>query len=313
MKENVLIIGTVFPEPGSSAAGSRMLQLLQLFRSQGWKITFASAAADSDFMTDLQQLGVDKATIELNSSSFDVFIQQLNPTIVMFDRFMTEEQFGWRVAENCPAALRILDTEDLHSLRAARQKAVKENTFFDPRDLVMEDVAKREAASILRCDLSLIISSYEMELLRTYFKIDGALLQYIPFLLEEMDEKAKVGWKSFEERNHFMSIGNFLHAPNKDAVQYLKERVWPLIRKQLPGAQLHVYGAYPSQQVNEWHKPAEGFYVLGRAADAKEVIGNARVLLAPLRFGAGIKGKLAEAMECGTPSVTTAIGSEAMH
>lgn len=312
-QQHFLIIGTVFPEPGSSAAGSRMMQLIGLFRSQGWKITFASAATDSDFMVDLEESGVEKATIELNSSSFDTFVQHLNPSIVMFDRFMTEEQFGWRVAENCPAALRILDTEDLHSLRAARQKALKENVPFDPLDLVTEDVARREAASILRCDLSLIISTVEMELIRTYFKIDDALLHCIPFMINPVDEETKKNWKTFEERDHFISIGNFLHAPNRDAVQYLKETIWPLIRKRLPAAQLHIYGAYPPQQVNEWHKAAEGFFVLGRAPDSKEVIQDAKVLLAPLRFGAGIKGKLAEAMLCGTPSVTTSIGAEAMH
>jgi hypothetical protein len=64
--------------------------------------------------------------IALNSSSFDVFVKQLQPSIVLFDRFMIEEQFGWRVAENCPNAVRILDTEDLHCLRLARQKAYKE-------------------------------------------------------------------------------------------------------------------------------------------------------------------------------------------
>jgi len=313
MLQHLLIIGTVFPEPASSAAGSRMMQLIALFRSQQWKITFASAASDSEFMTDLELAGVEKARIELNSGSFDSFIKELDPSIVMFDRFMTEEQFGWRVAEHCPGALRMLDTEDLHSLRAARQKALKENRGFKFADLLQEDVAKREAASILRSDLSLIISRVEMDVLQDHFKIDAALLHYVPFLLDPIAEEQVNSWKSFEERQHFISIGNFLHEPNKDAVGYLKEVIWPLIREKLPEAELHVYGAYPSQQVKEWHKPAEGFHLKGRAADAKEVIGAAKVMLAPLRFGAGLKGKLAEAMECGTPSVTTTIGAEAMH
>lgn len=309
--QHILIIGSVWPEPGSSAAGSRMMQLIQLFQSQNWKITFASAAADSEYMYDLQKIGIEKVRIELNSNSFDLFIQELKPSIVIFDRFMTEEQFGWRVSEHCPDALRILDTEDLHCLRSARQKAFKEKKAFSTDDLLLEDIAKREVASILRCDLSLIISYVEMNLLKDLFKVDEAVLHYIPFMLDPVNDTSN--WKKFEERNHFITIGNFLHEPNWNAVQYLKEEIWPLIRKQLPTAELHIYGAYPSQKVNELHQPKEGFYIKGRAEGAKEVMGNARVCLAPLRFGAGIKGKLVEAMQCGTPSVTTNIGAEAMH
>ena len=81
----------------------------------------------------------------------------------------------------------------------------------------------------------------------------------------------------------------------------------------MPESNLLIYGAYPSQKVLQLHKPAEGFIVKGRAADAEEVIKSAKVVLAPLRFGAGLKGKLIEAMQCGTPSITTSIGAESMH
>jgi glycosyltransferase involved in cell wall biosynthesis len=311
--QKLLIIGFVWPEPNSSAAGGRMMQLISLFKNQGFSVTFASPALDSDFMVDLESYEVEKKSIALNCSSFDTFIKELNPNIVLFDRFMMEEQFGWRVAENCPDALRLLDTEDLHCLRLARQKAFKENRPFEINDLFVEDVAKREIASILRCDLSLMISEFEMELLESAFKMDKDLLFYLPFLLEPIEVDSIRKLSSFKERKDFVFIGNFLHEPNWNAVQYLKETIWPLIRKQLPEAILHVYGAYPSQKVLQLHKPAEGFIIEGRAADAQEVVRNARVVLAPLRFGAGIKGKLLEAMQCGTPSVTTSIGAESMY
>ncbi len=309
---HVLIIGFVWPEPNSSAAGGRMLQLIQLFQEQGWQVTFASAAMDSDYMVSLENLGVTRKKILLNDSSFDDFIKELQPSIVLFDRFMIEEQFGWRVAENCPDALRILDTEDLHCLRQARQLAFKEGRDFTISDL-FSDVAKREVASILRCDISLMISDFEMQLLQDVFKVDGMLLHYLPFLLDPITENRVDEWPTFETRRNFIFVGNFLHEPNWNSVLYLKESIWPLIRKQLPQAELHIYGAYPSQKVLQLHQPKEGFYVKGRADDVNEVVQNARVVLAPLRFGAGIKGKLVEAMWCGTPSVTTTIGSEAME
>ena len=311
--QQLLIIGFVWPEPNSSAAGGRMLQLIALFKEEGYIITFASPAQDSDFMANLEEYGVGKKSIALNSSSFDVFVKELNPTVVLFDRFMMEEQFGWRVVENCPNALRLLDTEDLHCLRLARQKAFRENRFFQTSDLLLEEVTKREIASILRCDLSVMISEFEMELLTSEFKIDKALLYYLPFLLESIPASTFEKAPSFKERKDFVFIGNFLHEPNWNAVQYLKETIWPLIREQLPQAVLYIYGAYPSQKVLQLHLPKEGFLIKGRALKAQEVISNARIVLAPLRFGAGVKGKLIEAMQCGTPSVTTAIGAESMH
>ncbi|PXY45431.1 glycosyltransferase [Flavobacterium hydrophilum] len=311
--KKLLIIGFVWPEPNSSAAGGRMMQLISIFKENGFDITFASPALDSDFMVDLSKFRVEKKSIELNNSNFDDFIIELNPDVVLFDRFMIEEQFGWRVAENCPKAVRLLDTEDLHCLRTARQKAFKENRSFELIDLLSEEVAKREIASILRCDLSYIISEFEMKVLKDVFKIDSGLLQYLPFLVEEMSEEDLLKLPSFEDRQYFVFIGNFLHEPNWNTVQYLKESIWPLIKKQFPEAVLEVYGAYPSQKVLQLHQPKNGFFIMGRAEDANEIVKKARVVLAPIRFGAGLKGKLLEAMQCGTASVTTTIGSEAMH
>jgi len=304
--KTLLIIGFVWPEPKSSAAGSRMMQLIELFQTNGYAITFASTAQNLEFSEDISASGVTAKTIELNSSSFDEFVKELNPNIVLFDRFMVEEQFGWRVSECCPNALKMLDTEDLHCLRQARQLAIKENREFTTEDL-FSDIAKREIASILRCDLSLMVSEFEMELLQKQFKVSKDLLFYLPIFAERLNEIP-----TFTERSDFVFIGNFLHEPNWDCVKYLSDTIWPLLHKKLPEAKMLIYGAYPSQKVLELNKPKQNFYIKGRADDAFEVIKNAKVVLAPIRFGAGIKGKLLEAMQCGTPSVTSSIGAEAM-
>tara|TARA_B100000809_G_scaffold266787_1_gene331581 strand:- start:21243 stop:22475 length:1233 start_codon:yes stop_codon:yes gene_type:complete len=312
MQKQLLIIGSVWPEPNSSAAGSRMLQLIAVFLNEDYNIIFASSTQDSEYRYPIEDLGIKIQSIALNDESFDVYIRELQPEVILFDRFMTEEQFGWRVEKNSPNSLRIVDTEDLHCLRKARQQAFKENRSFVQKDL-NSDIAKREIASIFRSDVSLMISTVEMELLQSYFKIPEQLLCYVPFLLEEVTEENKEKLPRFEERAHFVTIGSFRHEPNWDSVLYLKKEIWPVLRKKLPNAEMQVYGSYPPEKAMQLNKPSENFFIKGWAKDAGEVIRNAKVLLAPLRFGAGLKGKFIDAMLNGTPSVTTPIGAEAMH
>ncbi|WP_428740746.1 glycosyltransferase [Tenacibaculum sp.] len=309
--QQLLIIGYVWVEK-TTGAGNRMLQLINVFKANNYSITFATPAQKTDNSLDLTELGIEEQSIELNATSFDDFVTALQPDIVLFDRFMMEEQFGWRVAENCPNALRILDTEDLHFLRKVRHQQLKKREEFSTKALLRSDDAKREVAAILRCDLSLIISAYEFQLLKEVFKVDEALLHHLPFLLDKIDDETIHNWKPFEERQHFVFVGNFFHAPNVDATLQLK-KLWKHIRKLLPKAELHIYGAYVTQQIQQLHNPKEGFLVKGFAKDILQVVKEARVVLAPIRFGAGIKGKLTEAMECGTPSATTSIGAEGMH
>lgn len=327
---HVLIIGFVWPEPCSSAAGSRMLELIDAFRSAHWKVTFASAAQASGHQADLDGRGVTCQSITLNSGSFDEFVTELQPDVVVFDRFMIEEQFGWRVAQACPTALRVLDTEDLHSLRKARRNRLREALrnagsglerdaaiatcmAAEPvalfRAMVAEEISYREIAAIQRCDLTLMISEFEISLLVRFFGVARSKLHYCPFMLPQVP----LPQDDFSRREHFVSLGNFRHEPNWDAVLWLKERLWPSIRAVLPQTELHIYGAYPPPKATALSSHQDGFIVKGWAADAGQVLSGARVCLAPLRFGAGIKGKLAQAMAVGTPSVTTPVGAEAMR
>ncbi len=304
--KNLVIIGKVFPEPNSTAAGSRMLQLLDLFLAQNYQITFLSTASISENSFDLNSKNIQFQNIILNDNSFDGLIKKFNPKIVIFDRFTTEEQFGWRVSEQVPNAVKILDTEDLHFLRSAREKAFKQNKNIENLNLI-NDVFKREIASILRCDLSLIISVFEINLLKNQFKIDEKILFYLPLFAEI--KKSKI---SFSERRNFVSIGNFLHEPNWQTVLQLK-KIWKNIKKQLPEDEIHIYGAYATEKVFQLHNQKEGFIIKGRAENVETTFNQAKVLLAPIPFGAGIKGKLLESMQFGLPNVTSTIGAEAMQ
>ena len=218
--KKVLVIGYVWPEPKSSAAGSHMMSILRQYTQQNWHVEFATPCQSTDHMIDLTKEGISSQKIVLNCDSFDQYILDYQPDIVMFDRFMMEEQFGWRVEKNCPDALKILDTEDLQCLRHARHQANKAGREMTQADL-FSDLAKREIAAILRCDLSLIISSFERDLLINTFKVDSYLLHYLPFMVDL--SQCPTVTQSYAERQHFMTIGNFRHAPNWDLVLHLQQ------------------------------------------------------------------------------------------
>lgn len=306
--KKLLILSSVWLEPNSSAAGLRMLQLINFFQGEKYQITYASTAQKSLFAEDLSAMQIKTACIEINNPNFDAFVLQENPDIVLFDRFIIEEQFGWRVAEIVPNAMRILDTEDLHCLRKIRQEAYKKRQKFSLKMLAESNIAKREIASIYRCDLSLIISKYEMQILTDYFHISPKILLYFPFLLDVINGRYFDNLPTFEQRKHFYFIGNNLHQPNVATILELK-KIWKAIATKIPDAELHIYGAYPTQQVLQLHNVKERFIIKGRLKDTNSLI-HYRVLLAPIPFGAGLKGKLIEAMQAGIPSITTKIGAE---
>lgn len=313
MTKTVLVIGHVWPEPNTTAAGGRMLQLLEAFLGFGYQVSFACTASKTEYSKSLSEIGVKEEFIQLNHPSFDAFIENLNPDLVLFDRFMVEEQFGWRVAEFAPQAIRILNTEDLHSLRKAREEAIKDEVEFNIGQWKTHPLTLREVASIYRCDVSLMVSTFEMGILREQLQVPQGLLLHLPLMLEVPTAKNIKEWPSFDERQHFITVGNGKHAPNVDAIKILKKEIWPLIRNQLPNAKIYIYGAYLPQIIQEMHAPKQGFHIKGWVENLDKALQNSRVLLAPIQFGAGIKGKLQEAMKNGTPSVTTSIGAEGMH
>ncbi len=300
-----LIIGKVWPEPDSTAAGRRVLNIIESLQAAAYKVTFATAAQQTRYCLNLEALNVPAYLIQPNHSDFDSWIADLDPELVLFDRFMIEEQFGWRVEKACPAALRVLDTSDLHCLREARRVCLESGGKPD----VYNDIALREIAATHRSDLTLLIADYEMELLITEFGIPERQLAYLPFWLEP----GAAQFKSFESRQNFMMIGSFMHPPNVDAARWCKQAIWPRVREQLPQAEFHCYGAYGDRYQAELHDPGNGFVYKGRADDALQTLQNYRVNCVPLRYGAGLKGKIFDGFQTGTPTVTTSVGAEGIN
>jgi hypothetical protein len=306
----LLWIGTVWPEPDATAAGGRTVRLLKACQEAGHEVRFVSPCQENPYQNALESLGIRTERLLPNDAAFDSYLLAYKPEIVCFDRFMIEEQFSWRVREQVPEALRILDTVDLHSLRRERQRSVASGDQSSSTPL--SDDTLRELAAIYRSDLSLIISSAEAYLLKDRFGVPGSLLEVTGFFYP--DPPPFRGW---EERENLVFIGNGLHQPNLDAVRYLKRTLWGSIRAALAGrgtadVELHIYGAYLPPEIMQFDNPRERFRVLGKANDVYETLRRYRCNLAPLRFGAGLKGKVSDGWMVGTPCVATPMAAEGM-
>lgn len=246
--------------------------------------------------------------IVLNDSSFDPWVGALSPVGVIYDRLMIEEKYGWRVRAACPEALQILDTIDLHFLRGSREQAYKKGVALEWD----EELVVRELSAIHRVDLAWLVSDFEQELLIREFGVDASRLALSRFAYPKRVAEQALRDPGFEGRSGFMFIGNFKHAPNLEAYRWLRREIWPAIRSRLPRAELRIFGAYPTQEVMQGHRPEQGFLVMGEAPELTDAFAVARVALAPLPFGAGIKGKISDAWHFGIPVATTPLGSEGM-
>lgn len=309
-KKSVLIIGKTWPEPETTGAGVRMMQIIQLFLNYKYEVSFASAASQAKHSVNLKKYKVKCFQVKINDSHFNDILKTINPQIVIFDRFHTEEQFSWRVDEVLPNALKILDSEDLHFLRKARENLVKKDHYpYNQKEVFNESLKNeetfRELNAMYRCDLTFIISSFELDFLKSLFNFPEKNVLFMPLLPRGANKDSM----PFSQRKNFVFVGNFNHQPNVDAVKILN-KVYPKIREVCKDSELHIYGTYVPQSILNLHNPKKGFYIKGWVENLSETLEKYRLMLAPLRFGAGIKGKILESLNVNTPIVSTEIGFE---
>jgi glycosyltransferase involved in cell wall biosynthesis len=289
------------------------MELIQIFQELGWIVTVASHAKPNAALNALHELNIATQEIELNRSSFDTWLDREQFHVVVFDRFIMEEQFGARVARSLPKSVRILDTQDLHSLRRAREAIIKgggsiEESLQAGTQLAGPDFL-RELGSIYRSDLTLVLSDYEFDILTEHYSLPKDLLLYFPFAIAPKKPYPTTP----EASSNFAFLGNFRHPPNFDSIFWTIRELWPKIRAQKTDATLRVMGAYPPKEVMALANSNEGISVEGPVKDSIAELGKSSVGLAPLRFGAGIKGKICDSWAAGRPVVTTEIGAEGMR
>ena len=191
---------------------------------------------------------------------------------------------------------------DFHYLRMKRESELKNNSKL------LEEANKFLEIELNNAQLAdeiIVISETDKANFATYFP-NVSKMKVISNIHNFINDNHN--FKSFDERKGLLFVGSFDHFPNVDAVNYLKDEIMPLIWNTNPDIQLTVVGSNPPQNILNLN--AENFRVLGYVEDLTEYFNTSRLFIAPLRYGAGIKGKIGQSMEFGLPLVTTDVGAE---
>lgn len=315
--QRAMVISTNWPDPDVSAAGRVTSLRLQMLR--GWlgdeaALTFASPARPGNSQGKLSETH-DLTCIRIKTNDHSSVLSALeaagNPELVIFDGFNAEERFGHYVREALPNSMRVLDMQDFHALRLGRERLIAAGATADVATFLPsaeDEDLQRELAALQRCDAILAISRHEERLLVETYGLPRWKVCAAPFGFSgNADGAVSPG---FGARQGAMFIGNWRHRPNRDAAKWLIQEVWPLVRKDLPDALLNVYGANQTPEDAALHDSSIGAQVQGYCRSVPAAMQRHLLLVAPLRYGAGVKGKVLEALQHGLVVVTTAVGIE---
>lgn len=304
----VLYLGATWPQPWITAAGLRTVDLIKAFKSFNYTIDFFSIKKPNPFQTQaIKVLDVNHSFMPLNDEKAFKSLTS-SPDICIFETSRLEEMFSHMLYNYYPKCLRILDTQDLHCLRLQRKEALLKNSTLQqvknlPIDFADERACK-EFAGILRSHSTILTSTHEENIVKTLFP--GVKSVLIPFMYNNIEiKKHRRNFSTIENRKNFVWIGNFMHEPNVDALEFTLKYIWPKVYANT-GAEFHIYGGHCPKE-DKYQGP--GVFVKGTMKSLKE-LGEYRCLLAYIRFGAGIKGKVVDSFYYGLPVITTSLGSE---
>jgi len=192
----------------------------------------------------------------------------------------------------------VFDPVDVHHVRFEREAALTGSTKAarDAERFRRIETRVTRAANLIWC-----VSNADRDVIAEM--APGVPTAVVPTIHELHDRGLP-----FAERQHLFFIGSFSHRPNVDAIHFMAREVLPLIRRALPEVKLLVAGLNAPAEFNDYS--SGGLSLLGFVPDLNEVMSRARVFVAPIRFGAGINGKIGEALSYGLPVVTTTLGAK---
>ena len=300
-RPRILIVDHLVPTPDRDSGSLRMHSIGELFRQLECHVTLFpwNRAASQPYTSDLQRLGIE---VHYGSLTFAEFCAQRSHVydVVILSRPSFAALAIGDVERHFPEALTLYDTVDLHFLREQRRLEL-EGRPADPA-LVAERAV--ELGLIARCDLTVTVTEDEARMVED--EVPGARTIVLPNVHAPVDGDIP----GPASRRDLLFIGGFLHPPNVDAMVWFVGEVLPAIRREVD-VSLWILGSEPPPEVKRL--ASEHVRVTGYIPDVTPHFHNARIFVAPLRYGAGMKGKLGQAMTLGLPVVTTSIGSEGMR
>jgi hypothetical protein len=292
----VVVIDHRLPTPDRDAGSMRMHHLLMLLRDAGRHVVFIPSNRTSltEYAPNLQAAGIE---VVLSDEPLDTFLDNVAPEVdlVVLSRPDVALDHLGQVQRRIPHAVIAYDMVDHHRLREQREAAVRGLGPASP-------MAEAERRSCLAADAIIAVSEPEAE--AACELAPGRPVVLIPTIHDEARTTTP-----HADRRGMLFIGSGEHAPNPDAVQHLVDDILPHVWTHIPGTPMHVVG---DRLATDLDYLPHAVIVHGWVPDVRPLLESCVVFAAPLRFGAGLKGKIGQAMAAGVPVVTTSVGAEGL-
>ncbi len=315
VRGRILIVDACTPMPDHDSGSLRMWNLMRILVEMGWKVSFFSEnqAHHGKYTHALQQLGVE-ALFHPWLSDIPAWLARHGPEFdaVMLSRHTVATPLLPLIREFAPRARLLFDTVDLHFLREERAANLAagrdpDRVGFGPAPGATTRTRQAEVALVRASDVTLVVSPVEQELLAAL--VPEARIE----ILSNVHEIAGRGLP-FDQRTGLLFVGGFQHEPNVDAVEWLMAEIWPRLVDALPEVGLHIVGSrMPAALAERCREAGPSVVVHGFVEDLEPLLAGSRLALAPLRYGAGVKGKINQAMAHGLPVIATPLAVEGMH
>jgi GT2 family glycosyltransferase/glycosyltransferase involved in cell wall biosynthesis len=302
VRQRALFIDDSVPEPdkdaGSNAAFQHMLSLQRL----GYKVTFIpgdNMARIEPYTTELQRRGIECLYHPFYFSVEDVFRKQPTPfELVYLHRYSNASKYAGMIRQHFPKARILYSVADLHFLRMQRQAELENDPSLREK---ADQLRRLELGTMSFVDCVIVHSSAEAELLRQI--APDIEVQVIPWTIPVRDiSTIKV------EHPGIAFIGGYTHPPNVDAAKWAAQSLMPVLRGKVPGIELLLVGSHMPKEVSSL--AAKDIVPLGYVPSLDSVFSRIRLTIAPLRYGAGLKGKVLESLAAGIPCVMTTVAAE---
>lgn len=300
----ILIVDEAIPQPDRDAGSLRLFNLMKMLRQENAHVVFLATehTPEARPMAELQAMGIEVWYPPLSPSPPAWLAEQGRRfSVILACRYFLAGKFLPLARKHAPQASFVLDTIDLHYLRESRAAQLAANATLAKSAL---QTRQRELAVIAGADLTLVVSAAERDVLA----IDAPISRVE--VLSTLHEVAGPGLP-FAQRQDLVFVGGFRHTPNVDAVRWFVQEVFPLLRQRLPNAVFHCIGGDVPDAIAALAQ--EGVVVHGHVPDLDPAMDGMRIAIAPLRFGAGVKGKINLSMAHGQPVVATSCAVEGMH